>query len=542
MTLKNTMRKIVTLGRHSFYQEGIELYNQGHYLEALEKFKKLTVTNVGDSSLHYNLAAFYSGLIHRNLGLLFLHKGDYSEAINHFNRALEFNPTHYEVYNYLGIAYNNWKKYQKAMGAFSRVLELAPELLSLRYKVAIVLYNLKKYEVAREELQNLVDSNPKFADFHFHLGVVCAHQRNYEEAQKAFSMALELNPHYSQAKIQLALTCASQGHYEEAIQKLNDLIQEKQNYPDLFYNLGVVLAAQKDWQGATDAVNKALEINPNYAKAYFMLGVFCLRKNDHEAAAKAIQRALELDLEEEKQALAKNLLEHLERRKRLKGSGEEKLAFLKLDPLQESYLESMMQVFPQHLPIVPDYLEIMEKFGAKWDRPLLTTLAKLYEDEIAETPDYADLHYQLGKVYDQMDAWDRAIMAFSRALEINPYFFKVRVHLYKTFLKVEMSEKAKNELEILIRQGIRFPDICLDLAKIYLKDGNWDSTLSCLDEAMEKNPGFEKVFLLASVAFEKKGQIDRALAVLEDFKAKNCLISNDVALRILELEKKRTGA
>jgi hypothetical protein len=87
MELKKTLKKIVTLGRHGFYQEGIELYNQGHFFEALEKFKKLTTTNVGESSLHYNLASFYSGLIHRNLGLLFLHKGDYAEAIGQIGRA-----------------------------------------------------------------------------------------------------------------------------------------------------------------------------------------------------------------------------------------------------------------------------------------------------------------------------------------------------------------------------------------------------------------------------------------------------------------------
>ena len=70
--------------------------------------------------------------------------------------ALEFNPSHYEIYNYLGIAYNNWRKYPKAMTAFSRVLELAPDLLSLRYKMAIVLYNLRKYDEVLEEMHRLV--------------------------------------------------------------------------------------------------------------------------------------------------------------------------------------------------------------------------------------------------------------------------------------------------------------------------------------------------------------------------------------------------
>ena len=183
-----------------------------------------------------------------------------------------------------------------------------------------------------------------------------------------------------------------------------------------------------------------------------------------------------------------------------------------MDPLQEGYLEAVLQIFPQHLSIVPDYIEILEKFGSKWDRPLLTTLIRLYEEAIAKTPNYADLHYQLGKIYDQMDDWDKAVKSFSKALEINPYFFKPRINLYHIFMKVHMQERAKNELEILMQQGIQFPDLYLDLAEIYLAEENWESALSCVNEAIKKNSGFEKAFMLASVILEKKGEAENRLS------------------------------
>lgn len=532
----------MTLGKHAFYEEGIQLYNQGLFPEALEKFKKITTHGQEETSLHYNLASFYSGLIHRNLGLLFLHKGDYQEAIAHFNMALEFNPTHYEIYNYLGIAYNNWKKYQKAMASFSKVLELAPELLSLRYKVAIVLYNLKKYDEALEEIQHLVELNPKFADLHYHLGVVYAHQRRFEEAHEAFSRALDLNPKYLQAKIQVSLMLATLGRHDSAIETLTDIIKEKPYYPDLYYNVGVIQAAQKNWKEALGNIKKALEINPNYADAHFILGVLYLKDNEYDLAEKEIQKALDLDLEGIRRALAKSLLEYLGRRKKIKPTENNLSLSAQLDPLEEEYLETMLQSFPQHLPIVPDYVEILEKSGTKWDRPLLATLARLYEDQIIKTPNYADLHYQLGKVYDQMESRDKAIMSFSRSLEINPLFFKARIHLYQLFLKVEMQERAKKELEFLMEKGIRFPDICLDLGQIYFNEENWDSALSCLDYALEKNPKFEKAFLLASAALEKKGEIEKALEVLDRFKTDTCDFTNEVTLRILELKKKRSGS
>ena len=494
-----------------------------------------------ETGQHFNLASFYSGIIHRNLGLLFLHKGDFEEAIAHFNEALEFNPSHYEIYNYLGIAYNNWKKYPKAMSAFSRVLELAPDLLSVRYKVAIVLYNLRKYDEALEEMQHLVALNPKFADFHYHLGVVYAHQRQFEQAQKAFSRAIGLNPHYLLAKIQLSLIMAAQGQYESSLETLNEIIREKPTYPDLHFQAGVIRAAQKDWKGATDSIRKALEINENYANPHFILGILFLRNNEYEKAGKEIQRALDLDLEESKHSFAKNILDYLEIRKKTPSVKDQETLLAQMIPLQEGYLETMLQTFPQHLSIVPDYLEILEKFGSKWDRPLLATLIRFYEEAIAKAPKYADLHFQLGRIYDQMEDGDKAVKAFSEALEINPLFYNARIRLYQTFLKVQLPEKAKKELEILMQQGIQFPDLYLDLAEVYLSEKNWDSALSCVNEAIRKNSGFEKAFMLASAILEKKGETGKALGILNEYKEKGGQCSNGLTLRILELKKRTEG-
>lgn len=540
MTFKKTIRKIISLGRHYFYEEGIELYNQGRFVEALERFTKLTGKGRDPNSLHSNLASFYSGIIHRNLGLLVLHKGDYEEAVSHFTMALEFNPTHYEIYNYLGVAYNNWKKYQKAMIAFSKVMELAPELLSLRYKVAIVLYNLQKYDQARDELSRLITLYPQFADYHYHLGVVNAHQKCMDEAQKSFSKALELNPQYFQAKVQLALTYGAQGEFQSAIRMLKELIQQKPAYADLHYTIGVIKGAQKDWKGAAKGIKKALELNPNYSNAHFILGILSLRDFNYEEARKAISKALDLGLEEGKQVLAKNILDYLEKKNDLQsteGVGSDPAG---LDPLQEEYVDAMFRAIPNHLTIVPDYFELLEKFGSKWDRPLLTTLAQLYEDELVEKPDFPDLAFQLGMVYMQMEAWDKAVLAFVRAIEVNPHFFKVRIQLYKVFLKIEMQEKAKTELEYLLNQGIRFPDLCQDLATIYFKEGNWEASLNLLNEVMATSPGFEKACLLASIIYERQGAIDKAVAVLTraDREGKD---TSEVRIRLIELEKKRIG-
>jgi tetratricopeptide (TPR) repeat protein len=344
------------------------------------------------------------------------------------------------------------------------------------------------------------------------------------------------------AKIQLSLIMAAQGKYESSLETLTEIIREKPKYPDLHFHTGLIRAAQNDWKGATESIRKALEINENYASPHFVLGILFLRDNEYEKAEKEIKRALDLNLEEAKHSFAKNILDYLEiRKKTLLVKDQETLLSQMSSPLQEDYLETMLQTFPQHLPIVPDYLEISEKLGSKWDPPLLATLIRLYEEAIARTPTYADLHFQLGRVYDQMEDWDKAVKAFSKALEINPLFYKARISLYYTLREAQLPKKAKKELEILMQQGIQFPDLYLDLAEVYLLEKNWDSALSCVNEAIRRNSGFEKAYMLASAILEKKGEIGKALGILNEYKEKGRQCSNGLILRILELKKKTDG-
>lgn len=96
-------------------------------------------------------------------------------------------------------------------------------------------------------------------------------------------------------------------------------------------------------------------------------------------------------------------------------------------------------------------------------------------------------------------------------------------------------------MEILIQQGIQFPDLYLNFAEICLAEKKWDSALTFVDEAIKKNSGFEKAFMMASVILEQKGEIGKALGMLEVYQEKSGRGSHELGLRIQELKKKEDG-
>jgi len=59
-------------------------------------------------------------------GVKVLYIGNFSEAIKHFERALELDSTNAEAYLYLSRTYSNQRKYDKAMAAINQAIHYNP--------------------------------------------------------------------------------------------------------------------------------------------------------------------------------------------------------------------------------------------------------------------------------------------------------------------------------------------------------------------------------------------------------------------------------
>ncbi len=104
------------------------------------------------------------------LGLVFLKKGFYEEAIEFFNLAIQVDSSFAEAYNNLGLAHLEQKNASAAEEAFRKGLEVAKD----------------------------------YADLHLNLGRVYLQKAAYADAIRSFDTALELNPSYFEAHFFMA--------------------------------------------------------------------------------------------------------------------------------------------------------------------------------------------------------------------------------------------------------------------------------------------------------------------------------------------------
>lgn len=124
-----------------YNQQGIELMKLGDYAEAVEAFQQAL-------EIYPNSEKIYS-----NLGIALGHDRRFDEAVNAFQQALEINPQNWETYNNLGIALGSQENYEQAIAAFQEAIDLNPDAPMSYHNLAVAYIKEEKWQEAITALE-----------------------------------------------------------------------------------------------------------------------------------------------------------------------------------------------------------------------------------------------------------------------------------------------------------------------------------------------------------------------------------------------------
>ena len=143
---------------------------------------------------------FYLG---RNL--LALERQD--EALAHFNRALEMNPSEEDlpyIYSYIGNCLKDLEQYREAIAILEKGASLDNTRPDIHNLLGFCHFKLEEYENAVSHFSKTVELNPSSAIDYANLGVNYRRLEKNDEAIKYFELALSLDPTIEFAKDNLA--------------------------------------------------------------------------------------------------------------------------------------------------------------------------------------------------------------------------------------------------------------------------------------------------------------------------------------------------
>ncbi|MEW2921265.1 MULTISPECIES: tetratricopeptide repeat protein [Flavobacteriaceae] len=170
----------------SYNSRGIYYKNERKYQLALKDYNKAILLSNGEHTYAY----FNRGFLHILLG-------NYSKAVNDFDKSTELNPEDYDGYFFRGIAKLELKNYESAIEDFNQSIELNDSINDNYYHRGRSFYKLKKYGEAIEDFDRAIQLNA--SNFRAYSSRASAYFKiqNQKKALSDFDKAIELNPDWA---------------------------------------------------------------------------------------------------------------------------------------------------------------------------------------------------------------------------------------------------------------------------------------------------------------------------------------------------------
>jgi len=217
--------------------------------------------------------------------------GESSEALKHFEKALELDPAFVDASLNLSALHLDLEQYDEAVAAANQGLRHAPQDVALLQNKGLALAYGGQSEEAVEVMRQVVAKKPDDEGLRFILAEASFKAGN-AEAARAELMKL----HDSQSRDVLAAVADIHGRlkqWDECIAALNAAIA-KQPAAELSTNRGLCKHGKGDEDGAKADFEEAIKLDPKSAKAHFYLGHNLRERGDKKAAKAAFVKASEL--------------------------------------------------------------------------------------------------------------------------------------------------------------------------------------------------------------------------------------------------------
>lgn len=201
-------------------------------------------------------------------------KGDYEQAVAHFNKSLEYPKDRRYValasfWN--GEAFSIGKRYPEAIASYQRVVGLAADadadiVLKTRYGLGYAYYNTKEYDKAMSNFTEFVNkgtkATPNYTDAVIRMGDCYYVKKQYNDALASYNKARTLgSPDNDYVLLQSGVIYGIQRKYQESKNMFGDLAKSypKSRYRDeALFQLAQFEIEQGNYQAAIDGLSQII--------------------------------------------------------------------------------------------------------------------------------------------------------------------------------------------------------------------------------------------------------------------------------------------
>jgi tetratricopeptide (TPR) repeat protein len=269
----------------------------GNMEAALSRYKKALELDPDYLPASYRLAQVYSDL------------NRVDDAYSLFSSLLNEPGFEAAAHNGIGQVYLMKHDYSNAIDHFSRALELAPDASQIHYPLALSLRATGKTELAKQHLQQygkqavvikdpLVDALEALKDpasRHFVAAMTAMIRKDLAKAIAEFEAGLEFQPDNTSARTSYARVLYLHGNRNKSRSQLERVIQQDPNKTLAIFLMAVLDDEANKKEEAARLYKRVILLNPSHPGAHFFLGNLYLHSKEYDEALRHYDSVIQQD-------------------------------------------------------------------------------------------------------------------------------------------------------------------------------------------------------------------------------------------------------
>ena len=276
---RNVMVKLATI-LQAYFPENTD--------EAIDCYEKLLEFNIDTAQIYYEL------------GHLYMNKNDKLNSVSAFKLAVENDPGNPFYNNSLGYAYAKAELYDDAIEHYQKAIAINPdpEWTSIVCQALGAIYagNKGNVEAAISTYQAGIILDPNNYDLYIALGDIYMADYDLDKAIHSYCDAVTLKPDEERGYSKLGVALWEKDYLEEALVAYHKAVELNPENAFSQNNLGILyLDGLSDAMEALEYFETAIELNPNYTLAYFNAGRASQKMGFVNDAANYYQMAINLN-------------------------------------------------------------------------------------------------------------------------------------------------------------------------------------------------------------------------------------------------------
>ncbi len=222
-----------------FFRKGLELYQKGNITESITFYNKAIELKPDYAQAYFELANSFLAI------------GKNREVIACYKKYLDIDPNHAGVYNRMGCLLKSSGKTELAVTCFKKALEIEPAFYAAYNNLGNAFMDINKINEAGRCYKKALELNPKYAEAYNNLGILMQNTEGKDAAKEFYQKAIALNHDYITAYCHLSqvMKFSEKSEYFEILEK----VKKRKNLSplesvNLYFSLGKMYADIKEYR------------------------------------------------------------------------------------------------------------------------------------------------------------------------------------------------------------------------------------------------------------------------------------------------------